>query len=68
MRHGLELNLPILLGCIVDYAGSEDRFHESVDFVLGEHVVVVFEEGFLGFRADEEGETFVEELFGDGDD
>jgi hypothetical protein len=58
----LELNLSIFLGGVVDDSGSKDGFHEAVDFVLGEDLVVVFEEGFLGFGSDEEGEAFVEEL------
>jgi len=56
------LHLAVFLGGIVDYTGAEDWLHEAVDFVLGEHLVIVFEEGFLGFWADEEGEAFVEEL------
>lgn len=64
MRHGLELNLAIFLGGVVDDSGSKDGFHKAVDFVLGEDLVVVFEEGFLGFGSDEEGEAFVEELVG----
>lgn len=62
MRHGLELNLAIFLGGVVDNARTKDGFHESVDFILGEDFIGCLEEWLLGFGADEEGETFVEEL------
>ena len=62
MGNGLELGLSVLFGGVVDDARAKQGFHEAVDFVLGEDVVRGAEEGFLGFRADEKGESLVEEL------